>query len=454
MDRDHPPQTTAALGRRAVLALAWPIVAAQVATALTGVVDTAVMGRTGTKEDLAAVAVATTVFSFLYWSFGFLRMATTGQTAQARGGGRHTEVHAILVRALALGAALGVGVALAFPWLQQGALGLFEAPDDVRTRASAYMVARIGGAPAALTGFAVMGWLLGMGRTRALLVYQVVLNGTNAVLDAVLAGALGWGTAGIGAGTAMAEWLALGVGLWLVRDGLRDAASLRASLWQRDRWAALFTANRDILVRTLALLASFGWFVRSGSLVGVAALAGNQVLLQFITVSAFVLDAFAFVAEKEVGEAVGAGDAGRLARAIRVTGELSLAAGLAFSLAFAGLGGLVIDAMVADVQARGVARTFLLACAVVPTLGMPAWLLDGVFLGATRGRALRNAAVVTAVVYLALDSLLRPAWGNAGVWTAFLGMYVLRAGTLAVALPALFRAVRAAGATASPAPSP
>lgn len=427
------------LTHRRVARLAWPIVLAQMATALTGVVDTAVMGRTGTEHDLGAVAVAAVTFSFVYWGFGFLRMSTTAQTAQARGAGDEAESRAVLVRALGLGATLGVGLIASFPLVRLVALALFQAEAPVEDGAAAYMVARIGGAPAALVGFGVMGWLIGTGRTRALLVYQAVLNGVNAGLDAAFVGWLGWGPAGIGAGTAIAEWLALGLGLWLVRDGFRAPAPLLA----RDRLAAMFVANRDILVRTLALLTAFAWFVNAGAVVGSAALAGNQVLLQFITVSAFALDAFAFVAEKESGEAIGARDPVRLRRAIRVTSELAVGVGACFVVAFYGLGGFVIDAFVKDPEARAAALAYLPYCAVVPLLGVPAWQLDGIFLGATRGRALRNAAVTTTALYVALDLALRP-YGNTGVWTAFLAMYVLRAATLALGLPGLLREARPA----------
>ncbi len=431
------PHARPALTRRRVLSVAWPVVAAQAALALPGVVDTAVMGRVGSDVDLGAVGVAAVTFSFLYWAFGFLRMSTTGLTAQAAGRGDADEVNALLVRGVAVAVGLGVAIWAAFPAVRWIALGAFQAEAAVEEGAAAYMQARVVGAPAALMGFAINGWLLGTGRTRSLLVFQLVLNLGNALFDGVFVGVLGWGPAGIGAGTALAEVLALGVGLALVRDGLGRPAGL----WDPARLRAMFAANTDILVRTVAMLGGFAWFTHAGSTVGTAALAGNQVLLQFIAVAAFVLDAFAFIAEKEAGEAVGAGDVGRLRRAMRVTTELSFLAALGFVAAFLLGGPAVIRTFVADDAARRSALAFLPLCAVVPLLGMPAWQLDGVFIGATRGRALRNAALVATGVYIGLDCVLRPALGNLGVWLAFLAHYGLRAAGLAVAVPALFRAV-------------
>ncbi len=423
------------LTRSRVLALAWPIVLAQTATATTGVVDTAVMGRFGTAVDLGAVAVAAVTFSFVYWSFGFLRMSTTGLTAQAEGAHDRLESRAILARAASLGLVLGLALIVLFPLLRQVALAAFQAEAAVEQTADRYFDVRIWGAPAALVGYAISGWLIGTGRTRALLVVQVILNGTNAVLDAAFVAILDLGPAGIAAGTAIAEWVALLAGLWIVRGDL----AWPPGLLERRKVLALLAANRDIMIRTVALLFSFAWFVNAGARVGTAELAGNEVLLQFITVSAFVLDAFAFVAEKEVGEAFGARDPARLGRAVRVTSELAVGFGALFAAVYLVGGGAVIHAVVADAAARDAALAFLPFCAAVPLIGVAAWQLDGIFLGTTRGRALRTAGVAAAVAYVATDLVLSPRFGNAGVWTAFLLMYAYRAAGLAAFWPGLVR---------------
>ncbi|MEO8207962.1 MAG: MATE family efflux transporter [Chloroflexota bacterium] len=426
------------LKRSRVLALAWPIVLAQAATATTGVVDTAAMGRFGTAVDLAAVSIAAVSFSFIYWSFGFLRMSTTGLTAQAQGARDLTETRAVLARSGLIGLALGLALLILFPIIREVGLGAFQAEAVVKEHASGYFDARIWGAPAALIGFAINGWLIGTGRTRALLLVQVVLNATNAALDLWFVAGLRLGPTGIGAGTAIAEWVALLVGLWIVRADLR----LPPRLIDRERLVALFAANRDIMIRTLALLFSFAWFVNSGARVGTAQLAGNEVLLQFISVAAFVLDGFAFVAEKEVGEAFGARDPARLRRAVRLTSEFAFGFGAVLSVLYLVGGRLIIGAVVADPAARAAALEFLPFCAAVPVLGVAAWQLDGIFLGTTRGRALRTAGVAAAVLYIAADLVLAPRFGNSGVWTAFLLMYVFRALGLAAFWPSLLRETR------------
>mgnify|MGYP003881708031 CR=1 FL=1 len=414
------------------------MVLSQLATAVTGIVDTAVMGRFGTATDLAAVAVGAVVFNLVAWAFGFLRMATTGLTAQAMGQGDEPEAKAVLLRALAIGAVAGSAIFLGMPLLGPLLELIFGVEADVASEGSRYLMARSAGAPAALMGFAVNGWLLGRGRTRQLLAFQVVLNGTNAVLDALLVAGVGLGAVGVGLGTAVANWVALAVGLWLVRE----AFVAPGTVWDRPKLGALFAANRDILVRTLALVASFAWFVRAGAAHGTDVVAGNEVLLQFVAVSALVLDAFAFLTEKEAGEAVGAGDPSRLLVVLRRTTGLAFGAGLVFAVGIYVFGPFVIRDIVVDPHTRDVALSYLGYCALVPVLGVPAFQLDGLFLGATRGPALRNAAVAATVAYILVDRLLAPL-GPQAMWWALLLSYLFRAVGLGLATPALLRDLRA-----------
>ncbi|MFT5435318.1 MAG: MATE family multidrug resistance protein, partial [Myxococcota bacterium] len=275
------PGGSRALTYRQVLSLAWPIMLAQIATAMTGVVDTAVIGRYDDRVGLAAVAVAAVAFSFIYWGFGFLRMATTGLTSQAIGRQDFVESRRILARALILGAGFGIVLLLGSPLLGRAIFAAFGATDEVEGLAREYFLARIPGAPAALMGYGIMGWLIGVGRTRALLAYQVVANGTNVVLDITFVASFDLGPAGVGAGTAIAEWVALIFGVWLLRKELGELRRPRALL-EPARVREMLVANRDVMIRTLALLFSFAWFINSGASVGTAALAGNQVLLQFV----------------------------------------------------------------------------------------------------------------------------------------------------------------------------
>ena len=423
------------LTHRSVLRMAIPVMLAQAATAATGVVDTALIGLYGPKEELAAVAVGSVVIAFAYWAFGFLRMATTGQVAQCIGAQKPLEARAVLQRALLLGLVFGLALLALVPASAELLFEPFGVEPAVETPGQAYLRARAWGAPALLMSYGVSGWLLGMGHTRALLLLQIIVNGVNAALDWIFVAHLDMGPGGIGLGTAIAEWVALAVGLGLVWREIQPLAGV----FEREKFRALMSANRDILIRTVALLFSFAWFVRSGAQFGSAQVAANEVLMQFVTVSAFVLDGYAFVAEKEVGEALGAKSPPRLRQAMRITTQLALASGILISVLYFFLGPVVVRAVISDVEARALALEFLRYCALIPVIGIFAWQLDGFFLGATDGRALRWAGIGSALLYVAFDLVLRDLYAARGTWLALFSMYLLRAACLGIFLPGLMK---------------
>ncbi|WP_262504056.1 MULTISPECIES: MATE family efflux transporter [unclassified Sphingosinithalassobacter] len=431
------------LSRRAIFAQAWPIMLGQTTVPLVGLVDTAVVGRTGDAAALAGVALGAAIVNFLFWSFGFLRMGMTGLTAQAEGAGDAAEVHAMLARGLAAGLALGVLLVLLQTVLIPASLALLSGGEGLDAAARGYVTARFLGAPAALGVFAINGWLLGLGRTRAALLLQIVMNVVNAGLDTLFVWQFGMGAEGVGLGTALAEWTALAVGLVIAARllGGRALLDLRGKgVFALEAMRRLFGVNAAIMIRTVALLTLFAWFTNAGARLGTVPLAANHVLLQFVSVSAFVLDGFAFTAESRVGIAIGGGARADFARAVRLTGEFSLAAGLFFAAAFLIAGPPLIDLLTTDPEVRATARAFLPMAAAVPLVGMPAWLLDGVFIGAAQGHALRNAALLATGLYIATDLLFRP-FGLAGAWTAFVLAYVYRAAALGVYWPGLSRSI-------------
>ncbi len=438
------PTAPKPLTRASIFAQAWPIMLGQASIPLVGVVDATVIGRTGDAVALAGVALGATIIGLIFWSFGFLRMGMTGLTAQADGVGDRHEVEALLLRALLIGLALGL--ALLAVQVPLGALvfSLLAGGEDVTAQAGEYVSARFFGAPAALCVFAINGWLLGLGRTRSALLLQVVMNMVNIVADLVLVWGYDMGALGVGIGTATAEWVALLTGLVIagrVAGGSFLVIVRRiplSSITDRAALGRLFAVNRDIMIRTLALLFMFTWFANAGARLGATQLAANHVLLQFINMAAFILDAFAFTAESRVGNAIGRRSRTQFLRSIRLAGEFSLLAGALLAVVFLVLGTPVIAFITSDPGVRAEAMRFLPFAALVPLIGMPSWLLDGIFIGATRGRALRNAGVLATAFYLAIDLALRDQ-GNLGVWIAFSASYVLRAAALGAYLPGLLR---------------
>jgi MATE family multidrug resistance protein len=414
----------------------------QASVPLVGLVDTMVIGRSGTASALAGVALGAAIIDLVFWSFGFLRMGLSGLVAQAAGAGDHDEVDALLVRGVVLGLGLGIVLlALTGPIMAAGFIAL-PAGGAVAGPARAFVAARFYGAPAALAVFAVNGWLIGRRQTRLALMLQLVMNVINVALDVTLVWHFSMGARGVGLGTAAAEWAALLVGLALALGpgGARPMALIAHTGWRvliaRDRLIRLFAVNRDVMIRTVALLILFTWFANAGARLGAVTLAANHVLMQFVAIAAFVLDAFALTAEERIGHAIGAGSRGTFDRALRLCGEFALGGGGLLALLFLIAGRWGVAAITTDPQVRATALAFLPFAAIVPLAGAPGWLLDGVFIGATEGRALRNAALLSTLGYLGCDYALRPL-GDTGVWLALLISYGFRAGSLALWLPAL-----------------
>lgn len=429
--------------------MSWPVVLANSAVPLVGLTETAVIGRHGHVAELGAIALGTLVFTFVYWGFGFLRMGTTGFVAQAAGTGDEAEVRAIFGRALSLGVALGIVLVLAQWLIAQLAFALLHGSPAVEAVARDFFAIRIWGAPATLGSFATMGLLVGLGETRRLLWAQLVLNGLNAGLDLFFAGALGWGARGIAFGTLAAEWIAFGYALWLVRTLLASRHRDREPFWPWARIRHLGTlavtmrANADIMARTLLLLFGFAWFTDQSARFGDVVLAANHVLLQFVSFSAFFLDAFAFSAESLVGRAYGARDVAGFDAAVRTSTELAVLTAL-------GLAGLVMDAgpgllwLLTDLQeVRVAARGLLPFVAVYIVLAVWAFQLDGIFVGTTRTRDMRNAALLAVAAYLLVSWPLVHYFGNAGLWLAFIAYAVARALSLGLRYRSLRDAVAA-----------
>ena len=424
------------LTRRGIARQAWPIILANAAVPALGLVDTAVIGHYGTATELGALALGALLFNFVYWSFGFLRMGTTGFVAQARGAGDEAEVRAAFLRALLLAGAIGIALWL-LQWPVTGLyFGVMDGSAAVESVAGEYFRARIWGAPAALALFAVSGLLIGLGRSRELLFVQLLLNGLNAGLDVWFAGVLGMGARGIGFGTAIAEWVTCVAALVLAWRLLRARHGGRGRLldWARvadlERVRQALAANVDILVRTLCLLFAFGWFANAGARFGDVTLAANHILLQLVSFSAFFLDGFAFVAEAHVGTAWGARNSAAFRRSTRLTSELAGATALLLALGMLLAGGAAVHALTGLPDVRQSALLHLPWAAGYVLVSVAAFQLDGVFIGATRTRDMRNAAVLSVVVFLLVAWPAASAWGNHGLWAAFVVYVVARAAAL------------------------
>lgn len=431
-----------ALTHKAVLAIAVPIMISNVSTPLIGIVNTAIVGRFPSPVYIGAVAVGALIFTFAFWGFGFLRMGTTGLTAQAFGASDNNELAAGLARALLIAAAAGLGlIVLQWP-IRECAFALVGASPEVERLSRGYFNVRIWSGPATLANYALLGWFIGLGRTNIGLVLQLVLNLTNMVLDAAFVLGFGWGVPGVALGTVFAEYFAAAVGIAIAVKHVRRFGghwSVQRIL-SPEKLKRAFVVNSDIMIRSLALIAAFGWFLAQGARQGNATLAGNSVLMQFIEVCAFFLDGFAFAAEALVGRAVGAAQRVGLTTAARMTTIWAAAIAVLLTLVLFLCGQFFIDSLTVDISARTAARSFLPWAAAVPLLGVWAFQLDGIFIGATRTAEMRNAMLVSLAIFLVAWWLLAP-FGNTGLWAAFYVHYLARTGSLLYYYPGLVRSV-------------
>jgi len=426
---------------RRVLNIAIPIVISNATVPILGAVDTGVVGQIGLAAPIGAVGIGAIILSSLYWVFGFLRMGTVGLTAQAAGNNDAAEVAALLTRGLLIGGLAGLALVMLQIPLFWAAFQVSPASAEVESLARSYMGIRVWSAPAAIAIYAITGWLIAQERTRAVLVVQLWMNGLNIVLDLWFVLGLGWGIQGVAIATFLAEWSGAALGLWFCRAAFGVPAWRDwAQVFDGPRWINMMKVNGDILVRSLLLQAVFVSFLFLGSGLGDVKLAANQVLLQFLMITAFALDGFAFAAEALVGRAMGGKQRDVLRRGAMLTSGWGLLVCALMTVGFAWGGGMIIDLMTTAPLVRAEARVFLPYMVAAPLLGWASWMLDGIFIGATRSRDMRNMMAVSFVIYCASAALLVPWLGNHGLWISLLVSFVARGVTLALRYPALERA--------------
>src|SRR5690625_4622098 len=428
-----------------ILQLAWPIVLANIAVPLLGLVDTAVIGHTRTAASLGAIAIGAMILNFMQWTFGFLRMSTTGFVAQASGADNSLEARAAVWRAIGTGILFGLGIiAMQIP-LASLAFPLIGAEGETESLARVYFSIRIWAAPATLMTFAISGALIGFGRMRQLLALQIVLNGVNIVLDLLFAGVFDWGVRGIAYGTLVAEWSAGIFGLILLIRILREQQGDDAPFvpWREMRQAAAlrrtFFTQGNIMIRTLAMLAGFGWFTRVGAQLGPTILASNHVLLTLVSFCAFFLDGFALSAENLVGLAKGRRNLDHINRAVRRTTLLAAATAFGLALILLIFGNQMIAGLTNLESVREMTARFLPYVVIYVGLSFAAFQLDGIFIGTTHSAELRNASILSVAVFVGLSAWLTPIYGNRALWLCFIGYVVIRAVALGFYFPKVRR---------------
>ncbi|MEP1231692.1 MAG: MATE family efflux transporter [Litorimonas sp.] len=430
-----------ALTRRAVFTQSWPIMLANGAAPIVGLVDTLMVGRFVGTSALAGIGLGAVIYGIVYWGFGFLRMSTAGLAAQSDGAGAEGDVQAHILRAIPIGLVIGICVLATQFWLLPQAFKIYTAAPEIEHSARTYISARLWGLPATLGTIALMGWFVGISRAGLALWLQIVLNIVNIILSPIFVIGLGAGLYGVGLASAMAEWAGFAAGIVLAlreikrRGGFRPKAFTREALLDKTALSKLGVANGNIFVRTLSLTLGFNFFGNAAASEGETFLAGYHILMQMVTMAALVLDGFAHTAEAVTGAAYGAKNKRRFDTAVRLTSEFSVG----FALICGGLiyfgGPYLIMALTKDPAVQHSALSYLPYCALAPIAGFAAYQMDGIFIGTTRTAAMRNAAIAAVIIYIGVHYLITPHLGAKGIWIAFLIYYIARAMTLGIAYP-------------------
>ena len=430
------------VSHRKVWLLAGPIILSNVSVPLVGAVDTAVVGRLPGPEAIGAVALGALIFNFLYWGFGFLRMGTTGFVAQALGAGDRVGLADTLLRVLGLALVLGLITVLLGAPVFDLAFYLIDSSDRVETLARDYVEIRIWSAPAVLAVYAFTGIFIGLHDTRSAFMLQLVLNISNVLLDLLFVLGFDWGVQGVALASLLAEYLAMGFGLWLLRGriGRALAGFNRARLLQRDALVALFTANGNIFIRTLCLVFAFSYFTARSAEQGEVTLAANAILMHLQSIMAYALDGFAHAVEALAGSAYGAARLALFRRAVWLT---SLWAALVACLAAVAywIAGEWIIGLFTDIDAvLASALVYLPWMIIAPLVSVWSFQLDGIFIGTGHTREMRNAMIVSVVFYLLALHWLVPWLGNHGLFLGLTLFMLIRA----LSLICYFRGIESA----------
>ena len=439
----HSQHNNQQITHRTIWALAGPMIISNISVPLVGAVDTAVVGHLPELHYIGAVALGALIFSFLYWGFGFLKMGITGYIARAYGADDETLISQTMLRFLLLGLVLGVAVILLRNPLINFALYLIHSTDNVETYAAQYSLIRIWSAPATLCVYVFTGIFVGLHNTRMALVLQLVLNLTNIALDLLFVPVLEWGVPGVAWATLIAEYSAAILGFVLLRRKIHEA--LKNADWNQileiGALKEMMQTNGNIFIRTICLVFSFAFFTAQSARYGELILAVNSVLMHLLTTMAYGIDGFSHSIEALGGSAYGAGNLERFKRAVRLTTIWSFTTAVVFTLVYMAFGSTIISWFTSSQQIIATADTYLVWMIISPLLSCWSFQLDGLFIGVSHTREMRNAMVLSTAGYLAMAYLLQPLLGNHGLYLAMTLFMVFRAITLGWYYPSVLRAI-------------
>jgi MATE family multidrug resistance protein len=426
---------------RTIIAIAFPAILANSSAPLVGLVDTWAIGHLPDPAYLAAIGLGSVIFNFLLWAFGFLRMGTTGIIAQAKGRNDKELLVTGVWRSIALAMVLGLILLIFQEFILVLAFKALAPPDSVTTLTTEYFHIRIWATPAALLIYAISGVLFGLARTRAVLVQQLVLNITNAVLNVLFVVGLGLGVAGVAWGTLIAQWLAAAIGVWILTeilglqtllDGLKNTQT-----WLLSGFKKLIAINGFIFIRTILLMTALSLIMRIAGGMGEVEMAASHVVMQYLLLISLGLDGFAHATEALAGAAWGKGKAADFHHWVKLTGLWAVAASLVYAIGF-WLGGNAITALLTDITGVRLSVEALMPLVIaLPVVAVACYQFDGVYIAATAGAAMMVTMAIAFAIYILVLNPMTVRWGLDGLWGAVLIFMAARGIAQAVWYPRL-----------------
>ena len=422
-----------------VLRIAAPIILANLSVPLLGFVDTAIMGHLPKAYFLGAVAIGATIIQFVYWGFGFLRMGTTGLTAQAYGANHTTDIRQNFQRAALLALLIGLLIWMVKSQIIDLSLYLFEASEEVEDLARIYFNIRVWSAPAALINYCLIGWFIGIQQTRIILILQIFMNLINIILDIFFVIGLNWGVEGVASATVIAEVSAAALGLYfyIKKEGKEGVIIDFSTFFDTKKIQQMLSINLNVFIRTFCLIFAFAYFTAEAAKFGDIILAANAILLQFIHFLSFGLDGFAQAAETLVGGALGENNRKRYRMAVKTTITWAFGVSIIYSLGYWFFGSLMIDLFTNNNSVRIVANKAMIWVIILPLIAIWPYMLDGIFIGATRSADMRNGMALSLVIFVIFTLVLKLNFGYHGLWISLIIFMAARGLTLATRYPSI-----------------
>ena len=421
-----------------IVQLAVPSIISNITVPLLGLIDLAIVGHIGDARSISAIAVGSMLFNLVYWVFGFLRMGTSGLTAQALGAGNKQDIATLLRRTVVMGMVVALAIIVFQSPLFNVAMLTISPDTDVVPLVLSYYNICIWGAPAVLVSNGLMGWFIGMQNTRIPMFVAILQNLTNICASLIFVFVLHLRLEGVAMGTLVAQYVGLFVAMALVRvewrrHGLQSLKSFFEVRNSEERkpsegigWLKMIKINRDIFLRTLCLVAVNLYFLSIGARGGALVLAVNSLLMEFYILFSFILDGFAFAGEALGGKFWGAGDRRSFSQTVRSLFLWGFLMTILFTVAFIFFGDRLVLLLTNDAAVRSASVEFASWTWLIPIAGMAAFVWDGLFIGITATRGMLLSAFVSALVFLATDFFLHPLWGNHALWLAFIMFLFMR----------------------------